>query len=1157
MPVLFILFMSAFSGLHAQYFVDFEGAGETKTAYASGTLILNGLQWNMTEALVGTSASDWKNGARSTRMRGYAASSITMLDDYPYGLGTLSFYYRRYGTDNQVDWKVEYSTNGGADWTQAGSDFTAPATDDVQLFSETLDITGAVRIRILRATLSGSSNARLNIDDILLTDGPPDLDPPVWTDGYPYLKNIRDNKGTVVANMNEKGKVYSVVMPDGATPPTSTEVKEAVVDGMNFFVKETVDVLQPGTDYEVILSGAQPETAYDIYVVAEDNALTPNLQTAPVLLEATTTATRELTILTPQPEDSYYVGDTEDVTWTSANIDSLYVGAYVYEYDEYVILSETGDGTPYAVDAAAGVFPLPIPLHANVDSVAIVLWDATDTSYYVMTGPVYLVDTIAPRILELIPADDHTDVPLHNTFVIVFTEEVFPGSGDIRLKKADGTLVETFPLASVQQEDQFIAFRPTGLLEPGVSYYIEIDAGIVVDWKDLPFKGIADDATWNFTASSADLYFSEYIEGLSNNQGLEIFNPTGETVNLSQYKILGNYNGGQFMESNSLVLPEMELASGEVFAITRSDAAQALRDAADLVVVNGSGPGQTYLMGFTGDDARALAKLVWGSWDDEHLYAIVDVIGEEGFDPGTAWDVAGETEATANHTLLRKQGILIGNPDWESSAGTSKEDSEWKVFPTDFFDNFGFPTPTASDETEILGLGLSDTTGHNVTTGVVIDPEAFTVDVEVLFGLDDMLDSLVPGFILSDGATISPASGDTIDFTSPVQFTVTAEDMITTQVWTVTVTVAATASSEKKILSFEIEGITEDAVIDAGNHTVSMVLPFGTDLTALVPVIEISAGATISPESGVAQDFSSPVEYTVTAQDASVQVWTVTITAITPDIVSIYDIQHTTLPSGDSPLAGSFVQVTGIVAVSNNYGYFLQDAPGAWNGIYVYEPGRAPAMGDNVTVVGTVSEYYNETEIEWVESFTLNSSGNEPHEAALINTSDMGEAWEGVLVRVEDVAAVTAPNQYGEWWAKAGSDSVMIDDRYYQYTPVVGNVYNITGAVTYNYGDFKILPRFAADLEDITGIAGAEFSWNIRLYPNPAPGILTLELSRAETGDMVVEMISLTGKVVFHEILHGSASYVLPIDVSGEARGTYLLRIIHSQGVATRKVMIF
>ncbi len=152
------------------YIVDFEGTGETKTAYTSGTVTLSGIDWDMTEALIGIDAADWKNGARSARLRGYGTSSMTMLENKPDGIGTISFSYRRYGSDTQVDWKVEYSIDKGLNWTQVGSAFTAPASDVVQTFSETVNVPGNVRIRIKRATETGASNQRLNIDDIAITD---------------------------------------------------------------------------------------------------------------------------------------------------------------------------------------------------------------------------------------------------------------------------------------------------------------------------------------------------------------------------------------------------------------------------------------------------------------------------------------------------------------------------------------------------------------------------------------------------------------------------------------------------------------------------------------------------------------------------------------------------------------------------------------------------------------------------------------------------------------------------------------------------------------------------------------------------------------------------------------------------------------------------
>jgi hypothetical protein len=47
-------------------------------------------------------------------------------------------------------------------------------------------------------------------------------------------------------------------------------------------------------------------------------------------------------------------------------------------------------------------------------------------------------------------------------------------------------------------------------------------------------------------------------------------------------------------------------------------------------------------------------------------------------------------------------------------------------------------------------------------------------------------------------------------------------------------------------------------------------------VTNLVPAISVSPGASVSPASGTARDFSGPVIYTVTAEDGSIAVWNVT-----------------------------------------------------------------------------------------------------------------------------------------------------------------------------------------------------------------------------------------------------------------------------------------
>jgi hypothetical protein len=174
-----------------------------------------------------------------------------------------------------------------------------------------------------------------------------------------------------------------------------------------------------------------------------------------------------------------------------------------------------------------------------------------------------------------------------------------------------------------------------------------------------------------------------------------------------------------------------------------------------------------------------------------------------------------------------------------------------------------------SSEAQITGFGLYQQIGASE-----INEQEQTIAVVMPFGSD--VTAMVPEIELSPGANVDPAVGDPVDFSSPVTFTVTAQDGITLGKWTVRVAFAA--NTETEILGFALDGQAGTSVIDPDGHSVTMEVPYGTGITALVPAIELSAGATIDPPGGTASDFSSPVTYTITAQDGTTrQDWTVQV----------------------------------------------------------------------------------------------------------------------------------------------------------------------------------------------------------------------------------------------------------------------------------------
>ncbi|MCX6721395.1 MAG: DUF5018 domain-containing protein, partial [Candidatus Staskawiczbacteria bacterium] len=79
-------------------------------------------------------------------------------------------------------------------------------------------------------------------------------------------------------------------------------------------------------------------------------------------------------------------------------------------------------------------------------------------------------------------------------------------------------------------------------------------------------------------------------------------------------------------------------------------------------------------------------------------------------------------------------------------------------------------------------------------------------------------------------------------------------------------------ASQKLITSFHL--LLEPEVIgivDQDKHTINLDVPFGTNVKNITPVLVYSPEAKVSPDSNVAQDFTSPVAYKVTAADGSEQ----------------------------------------------------------------------------------------------------------------------------------------------------------------------------------------------------------------------------------------------------------------------------------------------
>jgi hypothetical protein len=187
-----------------------------------------------------------------------------------------------------------------------------------------------------------------------------------------------------------------------------------------------------------------------------------------------------------------------------------------------------------------------------------------------------------------------------------------------------------------------------------------------------------------------------------------------------------------------------------------------------------------------------------------------------------------------------------------------------------------------------------------------------TIAVTLPYGTN--ITNLTPSVTVSDKAGVSPASGTAQNFTSPVTYTVTAEND-TSQSYIVTVTVAAdTRSSAKAITAFSIGGIA--GIINETNHSIAVTLPYGTNITNLTPSVTVSDKAGVSPASGTAQNFTSPVTYTVTAENGTSQSYTVTVTVAADTRSSAKAITAFSIGG----VAGTISETNSSIAVTLPYG---------------------------------------------------------------------------------------------------------------------------------------------------------------------------------------------------------------------------------------------
>ncbi|MFO7999991.1 MAG: lamin tail domain-containing protein, partial [Marinilabilia sp.] len=171
-----------------------------------------------------------------------------------------------------------------------------------------------------------------------------------------------------------------------------------------------------------------------------------------------------------------------------------------------------------------------------------------------------------------------------------------------------------------------------------------------------------------------DLIISEYVEGSSNNKYLEIFNGTGEPVNLDDYEIQIYSNGSQ--EAGRQIPLEGNLSQDDVFVLGHTSGE--IYQESDM---------EHGWLSFNGNDAVVLFKKSTGTE--------IDVFGCIGQDPGEAWTADGDL-TTMDMTLRRDPDVTEGATVEDNAEDFNTLATEWHATSKDDVSGLGEHPGTAT-----------------------------------------------------------------------------------------------------------------------------------------------------------------------------------------------------------------------------------------------------------------------------------------------------------------------------------------------------------------------------------------------------------------------------------------------------------------------------
>jgi endonuclease I/chitodextrinase len=253
-------------------------------------------------------------------------------------------------------------------------------------------------------------------------------------------------------------------------------------------------------------------------------------------------------------------------------------------------------------------------------------------------------------------------------------------------------------------------------LSTSTTYSVEILAKDIDNNKSSKSAAVNATTTAGNSTGVTELFISEYVEPSSgNNKAIEIVNLTGSTINLSEYSIQKQSNGGSWVDDYNL--GDVNIIPGEVFVITHIDVSDptlvAESDLAGPPNIDTSPYGFGSPLNFNGNDPIGFFK----------NGVLIDIIGEED----------NSSDHIKDKTYRRKASITEPN--------TSFDTAEWDILGANSFDGIGshsstlstknsafasfkmFPNPTNGDQVYFRITGATTINIYNILGKLVFTSE--------------------------------------------------------------------------------------------------------------------------------------------------------------------------------------------------------------------------------------------------------------------------------------------------------------------------------------------------------------------------------------------------------------------------------------------------